>query len=132
MNHKPKIVCIDDDPLYTKLYTDILTTKGYYVFQANNPSDGFEVVKKEKPALILLDVMMPEHGRFSDGFSLLEALKKNEETKNIPVIIISGLGSGDDVHHGLFLGAAAYLPKQGMIHTNLVKEIEKQFEKKNC
>lgn len=80
------VVIIDDNPQDSRLIRRLLQSyKNYRVFEANNPLDGLDLVKQRKPDLVVSDLTMPE----MDGFSLLEELKKDPTTKDIPVMIIS-------------------------------------------
>lgn len=126
---KLTILCIDDDPFYAELYRQILTAKGYAVFVAVNPDEGYAEVKKRRPDLVILDVMMPEKGPFRDGFGLLERLRDEPATMPLPIIMISGLGNPEDIKHGMELGATAFLPKQEMMPERLIREVEKALKR---
>lgn len=121
------ILCIDDDPFYKDLFRAILEPKGFQVFTAMNPADGWTAVKENKPDLITLDVMMPEKEGFFDGYGLLKRLRSDPELKDVPVIMISALGDPEDVKHGLEAGATTYLPKQEMSPETLVAEINRRI-----
>lgn len=80
------VVIIDDNPQDSRLIRRLLQSyKNYRVFEANNPRDGLDLVKQRKPDLIVSDLTMPD----IDGFSLLEALKSDPETRDIPVVVVS-------------------------------------------
>jgi CheY-like chemotaxis protein len=119
------ILCIDDDPFYKDLFRAILEPKGYEVISAMNPAEGWEALKKTKPDLMTLDVMMPEKEGFFDGYGLLKRVKDDPNLKDIKVIMISALGDPEDISHGLESGAATYLPKQEMTPDRLLLEIDK-------
>jgi DNA-binding response OmpR family regulator len=80
-----KIVYVEDDIEMTYLIQMILERKGYEIVSTNNGLEGFELVKNEKPDLVLLDLMMPD----IDGWDVYHQLKSDENTENIPVIVIS-------------------------------------------
>ena len=80
-----KIVYIEDDLEMTYLIKMILERKGYEIISTNDGMEGFEVIEREKPDLVLLDLMMPN----IDGWDIYHQLKSNENTNQIPVIIIS-------------------------------------------
>ncbi|MBW8012127.1 MAG: threonine synthase [Chloroflexi bacterium] len=81
------IVIIDDNPHDSRLIRKMLQRyKKYRVFEANNASEGVDLVKFRKPDLVVLDLTMPER----DGFSILDELKRDERTCDIPVMIVSG------------------------------------------
>ncbi len=80
------IVIIDDNPNDCRLLRRLLQTyKQYRIFEAHNATDGLDLVRQRRPDLVMLDLSMPE----TDGFAVLEALKADERTRGIPVIIIS-------------------------------------------
>ncbi|RLC95878.1 MAG: hypothetical protein DRI77_09340, partial [Chloroflexi bacterium] len=80
------IVIIEDDPQATLLLRRILQTRGEYrVFEAYDGATGLELVRREHPDLILLDLMMP----VMDGFQVLEALKSDQDLSGIPVIVVT-------------------------------------------
>lgn len=120
-----KILCIDDDPFYASLYREILTRRGFTVEHAFDAASGFETVKKYKPDLVTLDVMMPEKKGMLDGYGLLETLRAEGDYKDLPVIMISALGEESDAKRAMDLGASAYLPKQKLSPDLLVDEINK-------
>ncbi|MCL2079932.1 MAG: response regulator [Oscillospiraceae bacterium] len=106
MEKKNSILIVDDEVANIKLLSNILTSD-YNLFAVTNGSDAIEAAKKHSPDIILLDVIMPD----MDGFSVMDALKDHEETKDIPVIIISGLGGSPDEDKGLSRGAVDYISK---------------------
>lgn len=80
------IVVIDDNPQDSRLIRRLLQSyKNYRVFEANSPIDGLDLVRHRKPDLVVTDLTMPD----MDGFDLLEALKSDDETSEIPVMVIS-------------------------------------------
>lgn len=80
------VVIIDDNPQDSRLIRRLLQSyKNYRVFEANDPRDGLELVKQRKPDLIVSDLTMPD----IDGFELIDALKKDPSTRDIPVMVIS-------------------------------------------
>ena len=119
------ILCVDDDPIYRDLYRAILEPKGFTVEVAANPAEGFAAVKKIKPDVMLLDVMMPESKGFFDGLGLLKKIRETNGIKDTPIIMITGLGDATDQKQGLKDGASAYLPKQDLTPDRLIKEIQK-------
>jgi DNA-binding response OmpR family regulator len=83
-----KVLIIDDDADYREATVNMLEAKGYEVSTAENSEQGFAAALAKQPDIILLDVMMTHK---SEGFDLARSLKKEEKTKNIPVIIVSGV-----------------------------------------
>lgn len=83
-----KILIVDDDPDIVIAIQTILEAQHYQVVTAKNGEDGFSKAKNEIPALILLDVMMTND---TEGFDVVRQLKSEQRTKDIPVIIITGI-----------------------------------------
>ena len=108
MAKSKKILLIEDDQDLAELYDEVLSAK-FEIEIAHDGKEGLELAKK-KPDLILLDILLPS----VNGFELLKAFKKDPETKNIPVIVLTNLGSkhvDDDKKLALLLGAEDYLVK---------------------
>ncbi|MBN2589833.1 MAG: response regulator [Sedimentisphaerales bacterium] len=82
------ILMIDDDPEFVEATSNLLDAKGYNVVSASNGKDGLEKAQKNKPNLILLDVMMTTK---SEGFDVAREMHKDESLKNTPVIMITGV-----------------------------------------
>jgi twitching motility two-component system response regulator PilH len=78
---------IDDEPDVTTYHGTVLSDHGWQVFTANSGADGIAIAQQETPDVILLDVMMPEKG----GLSTLIALRKDERTGKIPVVLVTGI-----------------------------------------
>lgn len=82
----PRIVIVDDNPEVRRLIRRILQSQGdYTLFEASNGLEAVEVVERERPNLIILDLMMPE----LDGFGVMEKLQSNPSTANIPIIVVT-------------------------------------------
>ncbi|MBI5922835.1 MAG: EAL domain-containing protein [Betaproteobacteria bacterium] len=101
------ILIVDDMPENLGVLGAVLRAEGYKVKAANSGAVALRYAVQEPPALILLDIMMPE----MDGFEVLRRLREKDLTKNIPVIFLTALGDPSDVAHGLRQGAADYIPK---------------------
>ncbi|MBI3003704.1 MAG: response regulator [candidate division NC10 bacterium] len=86
-----KILIIDDEKLVRTMLTDLLRARGHTVVTAEDGASGLAAAQKERPNVIILDVMMPG----IDGFEVCEALKKDAMTARIPVIILT---ASDDPH----------------------------------
>jgi DNA-binding response OmpR family regulator len=121
---KVSILVIEDDKFLRELITRKLTEENYKIADAVDGEEGIEKVKKEKPDLILLDLILPG----IDGFNVLSQLKGNPELSDIPVIILSNLGQREEVEKGLKLGAIDYLIKAHFTPGEIVVKIKKTLE----
>jgi len=106
---KGKILIIDDEKLVRLMLTDLLQMKGYTVVAAEDGPTGLAAAKKEKPNVIILDVMMPG----MDGFAVCEALKNDGATTGIPVIILTASEDAHLTKKAFKAGAAFTLVKAG-------------------
>lgn len=102
-----KILVIDDSPTERYFVIDLLSKKGYQVSVAENGEEGIAKAKAEKPDLILMDVVMPG----LNGYQATRNLTRDEDTKNIPVIICTTKGQETDKIWGLRQGALDYMVK---------------------
>ena len=83
-----KVLIIDDDPDLVDAMTNLLEAKGYEVNYAPDGEEGLETAKNDPPNIILLDVMMT---RKTEGFDVARSLNKEEKTKGIPIILVTGI-----------------------------------------
>ena len=104
---KKRILVIEDEPHISKLVKFILEKNGFGVLQAFVGQEGLEMAKREKPHLIILDVMMPN----MDGFEVAKKLTNMKETKNIPIIMLSSAAQFKDKMKGIESGAVDYITK---------------------
>lgn len=111
------ILTIDDDLQVIGLYERYLQPQGYHVKPLTDPSRAVETAKQVKPFAITLDIMMPG----TDGWTVLDALKSDSETRNIPVIICSIV---EDIEKGFNLGASDYLVKP-ILEEDLVNSLDR-------
>lgn len=102
-----KVLIVDDVVSNVLLLKILLTNEKFQVCTANNGTTCIEVTKKEHPDLILLDVMMPD----ISGFDTAVILKKDDETKDIPIIFLTALNTPQDLVHGFQVGASDFLTK---------------------
>ncbi|MFQ8625324.1 MAG: response regulator transcription factor [Candidatus Gastranaerophilaceae bacterium] len=102
-----KILVIDDDTAINELIKVNLELCGYNVVQAPDGIKGFALCKQELPALVILDVMMPE----VDGFTVAQRIRKNEATKDIPILMLTALSQINDKVNGFNIGIDDYLVK---------------------
>ena len=105
---RPKIVVIEDNLAILKMITSILEQKERFsVITAANGKEGLELIMREKPDLVVSDIMMPQ----LDGLSLLERLRKYSATKSLPVILLTAKARDKDIQEGYRKGADYYITK---------------------
>ena len=102
-----KVLVVDDDRIITTLLKKYLEDNGYEVTARNEASEGLEYAMTRKPDLIILDVMMP----IINGFNFCRLIKAEEDSKNIPIILLTSRNKLKDIEIGLEMGAEAYLIK---------------------
>jgi two-component system alkaline phosphatase synthesis response regulator PhoP len=107
MSYRAKILAVDDEPELTDLMQFHLVRAGHEVITAANGWEAIASVKKQRPDIILLDLMLPD----LDGFGVCEILRRDPLTATIPIIIISAWASSDSRNLGLELGALDYITK---------------------
>ena len=115
-----KILFVEDESALQKALSEILAEEGYQAIQALDGEDGLRLAKSELPELILLDLILPK----KDGFSVLEELKKDSATKDIPVLILSNLDRAEDIERATSLGAKSYLVKTDYKLPEIVQKIK--------
>jgi two-component system KDP operon response regulator KdpE len=103
-NNRPLIVCVDDEADILEMLELALQDEGFDVHTVQRSMDASEIVREKKPALVLLDLLMPE----MNGFEVLQELRSFSA---VPVMILTARGNSRDVVEGLERGADDYLPK---------------------
>jgi CheY-like chemotaxis protein len=102
-----RILVVDDDPSIVKLLTLNLEIEGYEVVSAANGREALEAVAEHDPDLVVCDVMMP----VMNGLEVVSRLKRDDETKDLPVVMLSAKAQELDVAHGKATGADEYVTK---------------------
>lgn len=115
-----KIMIVEDDITLRDIYTTRFKAEGYEVVSASDGEAALTVAVKEKPDLILLDIMMPK----ISGFDVLDILRDTEETKDTKIIVMSALSQTSDIEKGKNLGASAYLVKSQVTLTEVVDKVK--------
>lgn len=105
--YRPLVLIIEDEKIDVKILTEKLVDNEYSVAVALGGRTGLELAICALPDLIVLDLILP----VMHGFEVLERLKQNPDTKNIPVLILSNLGQDAEIKKGKKLGAVDYLVK---------------------
>src|SRR5438105_2984056 len=119
-----KILVIEDEPEMRRNITTLLRYHDYQPIAAENGRTGIDTARREKPDLILCDVMMPE----LDGYGVLQALQADTSLARTPFIFLTAKGEKDDLRSGMNLGADDYLTKP-VANADLVKAIETRLRR---
>jgi len=121
---KKKILVVEDEQILSSMYKAKFENDNFEVLIANNGVDGLRLAKEQKPSIIMLDVILPQ----IDGFSVLKELKKDKATKDIPVIMLTNLGTDEDKVKGEELGAADYLVKANLTPAQVEEKVKQYFK----
>jgi DNA-binding response OmpR family regulator len=120
-----KIVVADDDRMFRKAAETTLRRQGYAVTTASDGEEALQLIRAERPDIIVLDLIMPK----LQGFDVLQVLKQDSLTATIPVIVLSSLTQEQDKQEALDLGAVAYFNKATFSLSELVKQVETTLTK---
>ncbi|MDP2910267.1 MAG: response regulator [bacterium] len=115
-----KILVVEDDKFLRELISQKLLKEGYDIVEAVDGEKGIENARKERPDLVLLDLILPG----IDGFEVLAKLKADPKLSNIPVIILSNLGQKTDIEKGIEMGAVDYLIKAHFTPGEIIEKIK--------
>lgn len=115
-----KILFVEDEAALQKTFGDVLSQEGYAMISASDGEEGLRLAKSEKPDLVLLDLILPK----TNGFEVLKQLKEDEETKDIPIIVLTNLEGTGDVEKALELGAMTYLVKANYTLEEVLQKIK--------
>jgi DNA-binding response OmpR family regulator len=115
-----KILIIEDDTNLLSNYVTELELRKYTVLSVTDGAKGFETVMKEKPDLILLDIMLPN----KNGIDILEEIRSEDSLKSLPVIMLTNYGDEENIRRSLELGALDYLKKYNVTPSDVGQRIE--------
>jgi len=104
---KPKIVVTDDDPEIRDTLQAMLETRGYAAVIAADRDEGMATIRRERPDLVILDVMMQS---WQDGFEMSREMKKDPELKNIPILMLTAVGERTGIDVKSSAGDPTWLP----------------------
>ena len=120
-----KVVVADDDRMFRKAAETTLRRQGYSVTTASDGEEALQLIRSEQPDIIVLDLIMPK----LQGFDVLQILKQDARTSDIPVIVLSSLAQEQDKQEALDLGAATYFNKSNFSLGELVNQVERILTK---
>lgn len=118
-----KILIVDDEPNIVVPLQFLMERNGYETVVAQSGEEALEAISKEKPDLILLDIMLPG----IDGFEVCEIVKLHPEWKKIKIIFLTAKGRDVDIAKGMVLGADEYIAKP-FSNTQIVESVKKLLE----
>lgn len=124
--NKIHVLLVEDDTFLANIYKTKFEMENFKVTVAENGESGLEEMKKKRPQIVLLDILLPK----LDGFAVLEKMKADKELKEIPVILLTNLGQKDDVEKGLEMGAVDYLIKAHFKPSEVVEKVRKILKTK--
>ena len=115
------ILIVEDDAFLLSMYTEKFRAEGFEVITASNGTEAVRVAAEEEPDIILLDIMLPQ----ADGFAVLEQLKKDKKTNDIPVLLLTNLSQKEDIARGQQLGAVDFLIKAHFMPNEVVRRVQR-------
>lgn len=123
MNH---ILIVEDEDFLVRALKDNLESEGYSVEVAMDGEAVFDQLKKKKPSLILLDLLLPK----KNGFDVLKEIRQSPEYQLIPVVILSNLGEDSEIKHALELGANDYFVKSQHPIQEVIEKVREYLQGK--
>ena len=127
MDKKLKILVVEDEEILLTALSEELRQEGFDVIGAKDGVEGLEKAAAEQPDLMLLDLVMPK----LDGISTLKQMKAQENTKAIPIVILTNLSDYDKISDALSMGAMDYLVKANYRLEELVAKIKTVLQRKD-
>jgi DNA-binding response OmpR family regulator len=124
-NETVRVVCVEDEPEMIDLIRLILGRKGYEVFGAHGGKIALDVIKKHHPALILLDLMMPD----MDGWEVYQQLKADDDLDDIPVIVVTAKAQSIDKVLGLHIAKVDDYISKPFSPQDLLDSVEQVLQK---
>jgi len=122
--NKKKILIVEDDAVLSSMYKTKFELDGFEVVTVANGAEGLETAKKDKFDIIFLDVILPQ----LDGFAVLEEIKKDSKIKNIPVVMLTNLGTQEDMEKGKKMGATDYIVKASLTPSQVSDKIKEYLK----
>lgn len=120
-DQKKKVLIVEDDIFLSNIYSKKFSSEGYEVISAGDGKKGLNLAKQKKPDIVLLDLMLPS----MDGFQVLEEIRKDEEIKDTPVILLTNINDQDGIKKGYDLGAKDYIIKTFFTPSEVVEKVRK-------
>ena len=121
-----RVLIVEDDVFLRQLLVEKFTKEGYEVREASDGREALQYIAENPPHIVILDLLMPE----VDGFQVLEKLRADARTKNLPVVVLSNLGEQEHVNRVKALGADDYLIKAHLFLDEIVARISDVLKKR--
>jgi two-component system phosphate regulon response regulator PhoB len=123
---KGKVLLVEDDPMVVRMYERKFKLEGFNLTMAFNGFEGMEALKKERPDIILLDIMMPK----MSGLEMLKLVKDDPQYKDLPVVMLTNLGDrAEDVEKCKELGAEDYWVKANIKLEDIIGRVTSILKK---
>ncbi len=120
-----KVLIVDDDMTLRELYEERMKAEGFTIISASDGEEAIEKTTKEKPDVILLDIMMPK----INGIDVMKMLREKDETKDIPIIILTALIQEIDKIKDMMKPTDGYLVKSEIMPKDVVDKVKKALNK---
>ena len=120
MDTKKKILIVEDDQFTVKLYTNLLSDAGFSVVNTPIAGEALEMAKREKPDLMILDLMLTD----GNGFDVIKQIRQESGLKNIPIITLSNLGQETDINEAIKKGSNKYFVKSNTRFEEVVEAVK--------
>lgn len=125
MSKDARILIVDDDMTLRELYEERMKQEGYVILSASDGEEAIEKAVKEKPDLILLDIMMPK----INGIDVMKMLREKEETSKIPIIVLTALVQEISKVKDMMKPGDGYLIKSEIMPKDVVAKVEESLAK---
>ncbi|MDD4874820.1 MAG: response regulator [Candidatus Pacebacteria bacterium] len=122
---KLKILVVEDEQILAEMYQDKFKKEGFEVIAAKDGKEGIKMMREQKPALVLLDILLPNE----NGIDFLKKQKKDPELSSIPIIVFSNFDDPETKKETLDLGVKEYLIKSNHNPREIVEQIKKYIKK---
>ncbi|MCK5412898.1 MAG: response regulator [Candidatus Pacebacteria bacterium] len=119
-NSEIKVLIVEDDVYISEMYKIKFESENYKTIVTNNGSEVIKIIEKEKPDIILLDIVMP----VMDGFDVLKIIKSNKKFNSIPVVMLTNLSQKESIERVFELGARGYIVKSHFTPSEVVKKVK--------
>ncbi len=117
---KKKVLVVEDNSSLRQTLAEFLESDDFDVITASDGEEAINLAQNNNPDIILLDIILPK----KNGFEVIQVLKDDERTKNIPIVLLTNLGSLSDIQKALDLGATTYLVKGDYQLKEIVEKIK--------